>query len=1083
MFLTALSKKRLVGIVLLAVIVGLFFALNRFPKLDIVGSDLDTVATATGQCFQGFCLEREAGTGFLEQWWVFSVTYLRLVAFGMGFAFLVAGLAEVFLFPSESAGGLSSGGVFKRTVKGMAVGPVMNLCSACIVPVSTSFYRRGAGIEGTIAMVQSSATMNIPALAMVFFVFTPMLGFSRLVLAIIGALLLGPIVSMIIRGRRRETPPPDPVEIREEPEIAPWLPVLSQAFRDWAYSSLGYLVRLGPIMVVAGFASGLVIQWLSPEVVSKYLGNDIVGISIAATFGILINVPLLFEIPLVALLLIFGMGTAPAATLLFTAAAGGPFTFWGLAKAMPKRGVATFAAATWVLGAIGGLAVLGIGAFVWESGGDLRLEAANRSAVDGSTFAVLGGRASPAVPTSEPDLSPVTPFSQLDLARRTPISELDPNIPLSEIDLNAEKAPSHIWNRLPGMALFDYDRDGDLDFYVTSEQGRANVLYQNEGQGTFVDAALEAGVEAVDRNGTGAAACDLNNDGYQDLYVGSRGTHGDFLGFRSPPEEQGNQDVLYLNNGDGTFTDVTDRAFGGAVNLRAAMSIVCADVDGDQWLDLYVANLADFDYWQMIQPNHAGHYNVLYRNNGDMTFTDVTESAGVQGPQVTMPYPDGTPVLFEDPETGEWYEGYNPTMTDDAGNRVGEPTGQTHAALFFDYDDDGDPDLWVANDGDRLSVYRNDSTPGNIRFTSVAEEMGIDKVGAWMGFAVGDYDGDLDLDVFVTNLGFHFRLRPPQQEPSGLCAYHEQFPWGTCLHALLRNDGVREVPGVGPVGQFTDVGAETYVEPSPLMPPVSLIPSAFHPAWPMPTGLKAYEFGFGTTFFDYDNDGDQDLYWLGSDVARGEGAGGQVFPAAGRMLRGDGLGSFQDITVRARLLDIDKVDYSVLDPADPRFDPMAQRISPVFHENGKGLAHGDLNGDGYVDLVGSNGGGLMRRAEMTAKTPGPLFAWINGGGDNHWITIRLKGRMAIDGTGSNADGIGARVYVTSRPDGADGPLTQVQEVLGGSSYISMSSIDLEFGLGQATQVQEIHVLWPSGRRQTLSGVPVDQVLLIEEPQA
>ena len=141
----------------------------------------------------------------------------------------------------------------------------------------------------------------------------------------------------------------------------------------------------------------------------------------------------------------------------------------------------------------------------------------------------MGGRASPALPTSDPDLSPVTPFSQLDLARRTPISELDPNIPLSEIDLNAEKAPSHIWNRLPGMALFDYDRDGDLDFYVTSEQGRANVLYQNEGQGTFVDAALEAGVEAVDRNGTGAAACDLNNDGYQDLYVGARGTHGDFL--------------------------------------------------------------------------------------------------------------------------------------------------------------------------------------------------------------------------------------------------------------------------------------------------------------------------------------------------------------------------------------------------------------------------------------------------------------------------------------------------------------------------------------------------------------------------
>ncbi len=1078
MFASALSKKRLVGIAILVVIVGLFFALNRFPKLDIVGSELDTVTTATGQCFQGFCLEREAGTSFLEQWWVFSVTYLRLVAFGMGFAFLVAGLAEVFLFPSQSAGGLSSGGMFKRTVKGMAVGPVMNLCSACIVPVSSSFYRRGAGIEGTIAMVQSSATMNIPALAMVFFVFTPMLGFSRLFLAIIGAMLLGPIVAMIIRrGRGADSVPPAPVEIPEEPEEAPWGPVLARAFRDWAYSSLGYLVRLGPIMVVAAFASGLVIQWLSPGVVSKYLGNDVLGVAIAATFGILINVPLLFEIPLVALLLIFGMGTAPAATLLFTAAAGGPFTFWGLAKAMPRRGVAVFAAATWVLGVVGGLAVLGIGVFLWESEDNLRLGAANANVIAADSLEEL------LTPLSQVDQDPVTPFSRLDLARYTPISELDPNIPLSEIDLYDAKAPPTIWNRLPGIAVIDYDRDGDMDFYVTSERERANVLYHNEGQGVFVDGTAAAGVEALDRNSTGVAACDLNNDGYQDLYVGSRGNHGDYRGFRSPPEGQGNQDVLYLNNADGTFTDITDRAFGNSVNLRSAMSIVCADVDGDQWLDLYVANLADFDYWQMIYPNHAGHYNVLYRNNGDLTFTDVTGIAGVQGPEVTMTHPDGTPVLFEDPETGVRYQGYDPTIRDDEGNRVGEPTGQSHAALFFDYDDDGDPDLWVANDGDRLSVYRNDSTPGHFRFTPVADEMGIDKVGAWMGFAVGDYDGDADLDVFVTNLSFHFRLRPPQEEPSGLCAYHEQFPWGTCLHALLRNDGVEEAPGVGTVGRFTDVGARTPVEPSPIMPPVSLVPSAFHPAWEPPTGLQAYEFGFGTTFFDYDNDGDQDLYWLGSDVARGEAPGGQVFASAGRMLRGDGRGGFQDITVRARLLDIHNVDYSVIDPGDPAFNPMAQRITPVFHENGKGLAHGDLNGDGYVDLIGSNGSGLIRKAEMSAQIPGQLFVWINGGGDNHWLNIRLKGRMAIDGTGSNADGIGARVYVTTQPEGAREPLVQVQEVLGGSSYISANSIDLEFGLGQADVVREIRVLWPGGREQTLTSVAVDQVLLIEEPGA
>jgi len=112
--------------------------------------------------------------------------------------------------------------------------------------------------------------------------------------------------------------------------------------------------------------------------------------------------------------------------------------------------------------------------------------------------------------------------------------------------------------------------------------------------------------------------------------------------------------------------------------------------------------------------------------------------------------------------------------------------------------------------------------------------------------------------------------------------------------------------------------------------------------------------------------------------------------------------------------------------------------------------------------------------------PGPVFLWINGGGDNHWITLRLNGRMAIDGTGSNADGVGARVYVrTSLPVGES--RIQVQEVRAGSSYLSMDSIDLEFGVGAALVIDEIRVLWPSGRRQILSNISVDQVVKITEP--
>jgi hypothetical protein len=100
--------------------------------------------------------------------------------------------------------------------------------------------------------------------------------------------------------------------------------------------------------------------------------------------------------------------------------------------------------------------------------------------------------------------------------------------------------------------------------------------------------------------------------------------------------------------------------------------------------------------------------------------------------------------------------------------------------------------------------------------------MDIDTVGSWMGFAVADYDSDSVLDVFVANVGPHLRRWPPQATPGGSCGYHEAFPWGTCLHFLLRNDRVSDASGLGPVGIFRDTAPATVVAPSPLMPPESL---------------------------------------------------------------------------------------------------------------------------------------------------------------------------------------------------------------------------------------------------------------------
>ena len=355
-----LRKKRIAGLGLLSLLLGLFIGFNRFPKLDIVREDLAAVSGPSAQCFQGFCIN--TGQSLLSRWWEFSVTYMELVAPGMIFAFLVAGLTASFLFPTGVR--LSSSGGIWGSIKGLAVGTPLSLCSACIVPITRALRGSGASISTTLGVVQGSATLNIPALLMVALIFTPLMGGSRILLSLIAGLLIGPVVARLVGGERDEPPPTGVPLALGDAEPVGWGEAIWEATQDWARASFGYLLRLGPIMVIAGFASGLALQWVRPDVVGDYLGNDVQGVVLAATLGILINVPLLFEIPLVVVLLLLGMGEAPAATLLFTAAAGGPITFWGLARALPRRAIVAFAGATWVVGLVGGIAIFALTPFV-----------------------------------------------------------------------------------------------------------------------------------------------------------------------------------------------------------------------------------------------------------------------------------------------------------------------------------------------------------------------------------------------------------------------------------------------------------------------------------------------------------------------------------------------------------------------------------------------------------------------------------------------------------------------------------------------------------------------------------------------
>ena len=672
-----------------------------------------------------------------------------------------------------------------------------------------------------------------------------------------------------------------------------------------------------------------------------------------------------------------------------------------------------------------------------------------------------------------------------EAARQSP-SDLGQNekeviIPFSNIAEKVLGSDWRLWNDRPGIVVFDFDRDDDHDLYFTSQAQKPNILLRNDGNNTFTDVTEYAGVSLINSHSTGAMACDVNNDGFQDLYVGAWGDPMDELDFRSADGIKGSADSLFINDKDGTFTNVTENAFGDYVNIRSATSISCADVNLDGYLDIFVGNLMAQEIRTFSGANHPGHYDVLYINNQDLTFTEIAESAGVRGSEIVMRDFNSKPILFEDPSNNNWYEGWDPTWTDDQGNQIGEPTYQTHSSMFFDYDDDSDPDLFIASDGDIFRIYRNDTDSEGVKFTEVSRALGLDKVGAWMGFAIGDIDSDADLDVFVTNIGYHPNTRPPMRGPSGSCEYHQRFIWGTCLHYLLRNDGTMEIEGVGTVGLFKDVAASTVVVPSPYMPPDSLEIAKINSLQNVPTGLQSYDFGFGSTFFDMDNDGDQDLYWLGSTVASGQGPGGEAFQGAGRLLMGDGAGNFEDVTVRAQVLDIIGVNYRDLDDPDSIYSMKARKISSRFHENGKGLAHGDINNDGYVDLIGTNSSGPIWEGTESSimESPGPVFVWLNGGGDNNWIKLLLRGRMAIDGTGSNADGIGARVYIRTIIEGEE--LIQVQEVRAGSSYISMDSIDLEFGIGKAELVNELVVYWPNGTIQIMKNLAINKLHKIIEP--
>ncbi|MCY4554854.1 MAG: FG-GAP-like repeat-containing protein [Chloroflexi bacterium] len=919
MFDTALKKKRVIGIVLLAVILALFLAFNRIPKLDTVEADLAGVTAPQAECFQGFCINREPETGFFERWWDFSTSYLKLVTVGMIFAFLAAGITEVFLFPRSGGSGLTGGGI-KGVLRGFAVGSSMNLCSACIVPIASAFRNRGAPVETAIAITQGSSTLNLPALVMAALVFTPMLASTRIAVSVVGVLLLGPLVALLLR---RQLSFSDAFRFgRAEgplPELVTWRETIRTGMKDWLKSSLRYLWRLGPAMILAGIAGGLVIQWITPETVAAYLGDDVSGIAVAATLGILINVPLLFEIPLVAVLMLVGMGAAPAAALLFGAAAAGPFTLWGLARVMPKRAVAAFAAGTWSLSMVGGVGLLFVGPFFLDTS-DSRIVFSSDRGGDFEIYSML------------PDGS--------DLKRLTNNSGYD-DMPAWSPD---GKKIAFVSDRHGSPEIYVMNADGSRARRLTEDNGPDNALptWSPDGSRIAYSSERDGNREIYVMDADGSNPVNLTNDpGYDSSPAWS--PDGQRILFNS--RRDGNLEIYVMDAHGSNQVRLTRNATsdefpawspdGSRIAFSSSRtgrrSVYVMNADGAN--PVQITGDAFNDYWPSWSPDGAritftsdryGAPEIMVMNADGSHQTALTRSSGADGgpawgPGELPPANSGGPQIASlDPSAAATSGGSLVTMSGaglEDGSRVTIGGIEVPVVEFLDSHTltvaapphpGGVVDVVISDPDGRTGTLPRGFSYHQPIFTDVAQEAGVafqhfrdpvDRIPLGAGVVVFDFNNDGRQDIYVAS------------KPS----WSESPDQIDGANALYRNDGN---------GAFTNVAEEAGVDE--LM------------------GLSN-----GGCAADYDNDGDQDLYvtnWGSS-----------------KLFRNNGSGTFDDVTDGAGLGDPDPsyrsmgcawgdydrdghldfvvvrhLEESDMEALDLRAFYLAVRPLGLFHNNGDG---------------------------------------------------------------------------------------------------------------------------------------------------
>ena len=496
--------------------------------------------------------------------------------------------------------------------------------------------------------------------------------------------------------------------------------------------------------------------------------------------------------------------------------------------------------------------------------------------------------------------------------------------------------------------------------------------------------------------GAGCAFFDYDNDGWMDIYLVNSGKC-DFFDPQPPL-----RNALYHNNRDGTFTDVTDRA--GVSAGGYGQGVAVGDYDGDGFPDLYVTQYGR---------------NILYHNNRDGTFTNVTEKAGVAAPgwsssAVWFDYDnDGKLDLFvcqfvefskeknkdcrvgEDAKRGyciphiyrpmaSWLFANNGdgTFTDvSKSSGIAEHLGKAWGVVATDINNDGFIDLFVANDTVANFLFAN---RGKGKFEEIGEPAGVAYSGdgrprSGMGVDSADFNQDGWMDLFVANVDRE-------------------------MYSLYRNNHDES---------FDDQAG--------------------------PTGIAAATqlmSGWGLKFFDFDNDGELDLFLANGNP---DDLIEQIHPQV----------KYQEPSLLFR-------------NTGKGFQNISQQSGPIFQTplSARGLAVGDFNNDGGADLL------------ISVNNGAPVLLRNNVGARNHWLGIKLVG------TKSNRDAVGARITYQAQD------LRRTRTKVGGGSYLSDHDPRIILGLGQRTKMDWVEVRWPlpSGRTERFEDLPIDRYITIVEGQ-